>query len=246
MRLIIIPALAGSELLIEPFLDALPPDLEATVIEPPGFGRAPSPEGIPSVRALAQAALSVWEERGLGRAHLFGISLGGMIAQWMALLAPERVGRLVLASTTDTVLGAITRADLRHLALARCLLHPEEDVTAELAVGILDGHATSAITAHVEQASHQRARSRFDLLWLGAAAAAHDTSSRIGQVQAETLILSGGADDLIPAAAQAQMGARLGRARQVVLDGVGHDVTLEAPELVAAQVVDFLAQNTPP
>lgn len=244
MKLVVIPALAGSELLIEPFLDALPADLEVTVIEPPGFGKAPSPEGLPSVRALAEAALSIWDELGIDEAHLFGISLGGMIAQWMALLAPARVKRLILTSTTDMGLSVITHADLRYLAVARCLLQPEEDVTAGLAAEILNGHATDAIAAHVDQASHTQARSRFDLLWLGAAAASHDAHERIGELLAQTLVLSGGADDLIPASVQAQMCARITHAHQVVLDGIGHDVTLEAPERAAAEVVAFLSEST--
>lgn len=244
MRLIIIPALAGSELLIEPFLEALPAALEVTVIEPPGFGMAPSPSGAPSVKTLAQAALASWDALGIGEAHLFGISLGGMIAQWMTLLAPERVSRLILASTTDASLSAITHADLRYLAVARCLLHAEEDVTAELAAEVLNGHTTAAIAAHVEQASHAQARSRFDLLWLGAAAAAHDTRERIGELQMPTLVLSGGADDLIAASVQAELCARLPHAHQVVLDGVGHDLTLEAPERTAKEVMTFLSKAT--
>lgn len=244
MRLIVIPALAGSELLIAPFLDALPSTLEVTVIEPPGFGDAPSPEGVPSVTALAQAALAAWDASGVGRAHLFGISLGGMIAQWMALEAPERVDRLILASTADTGLSAVAHADLRYLAIARCLLHPEADATAELAAEILDDGATTAVAAHVDRAAHAQARSKADLLWLAAAAAAHDARDRLGEVQAETLVLSGGADDLIPATVQAAMCARMVNARQLVLDGVGHDVTLEAPDRTAAAVIAFLSAET--
>lgn len=243
MRLVIIPALAGSELLIAPFLEALPPALEVTVIEPPGFGGAPSPEGVPSVPALARAALAAWDAAGVGRAHLFGISLGGMIAQWMALEAPERVERLVLASTADTGLSAVAHADLRYLAIARCLMHPEADVTAELMAEVLNHGTTTAVAEHVDHVSHAQARSRLDLIWLAAAAAAHDARARIGEVQAQTLVLSGGSDDLIPATVQAQMCARMADARQVVLDGVGHDVTLEAPARTAAAVLKFLSAS---
>ena len=240
MQLIVIPALAGSEMILTPFLDALPPYLDVTVIEPPGFGDAPSPTGVPSVRELALAALSSWDKAGVGRAHLFGISLGGMIAQWMALEAPELVDRLILTSTTDTGLSAIIHADLRYLAVARCLLHPEADVTAELAADILNHNATDEITAHVDHAAHVQARSKLDLVWLGAAAASHNARDRLGEIQSKTLILSGGADDLIPATVQAEMGDRIRDTTHVVLDGVGHDVTLEAPDETAAAVSTFL------
>lgn len=200
---------------------------------------------MPSVLTLARAALAAWDEAGVGRAHLFGISLGGMIAQWMALEAPERIDRLILTSTADTGLSAVVHADMRYLGVARCLLHPEADATADLAAEILNHGATAAITAHVDRAAHAQARSKSDLLWLAAAAALHDARERIGEVRAQTLVLSGGADDLILAKVQAAMGDRMMHARQVVLEGVGHDVTLEAPDHAAAAVLEFLSAAPP-
>ena len=246
MKLIVIPALAGSELLIAPFLDALPASVEVTVIEPPGFGDSPSPEGVPSVQALAKAALEAWDASGVGRAHLFGISLGGMIAQWMAIEAPERIDRLILASTTDTGFNAIAHADLRYLAAARFLIQSEADATAELAAEILNDNATAEVAAHVDHAAHVQARSKLDLLWLGAAAASHRSRHRLAEIEVQTLILSGGADDLIPASVQAELCAELAHAQHVTLEGVGHDVTLEAPQGAATAVMAFLNEARAP
>jgi pimeloyl-ACP methyl ester carboxylesterase len=243
-RLMVIPALGGSAELLAPFVDALRPALEVTVLEPPGFGDAPSPEGAPSTRALAVAAIAAWDATGVGRADLLGLSLGGMVAQWMALEAPERVGRLVLASTTDLGLRALAQAGLKELAMARCMLLPEEDAAACLTSEVLDsGHGVSPeIEAQAEQAARATARPKADLLWLAAAAAAHDTRSELAKLTARTLVLSGEVDGLIAVADQRAMAARLPDARHVGLSAIGHDISLEAPERAAAAVVAFLSE----
>ncbi|MCB9730924.1 MAG: alpha/beta hydrolase [Deltaproteobacteria bacterium] len=245
--LVLIPALGGSEELLAPFVAALSSSLEVTVLEPPGFGDAPSPVGAPSTRTLARAALELWDEEGLGRADLFGISLGGMVAQWMALEAPDRIGRLVLASTTDLGLRALAGAGLRELAMARCLLLPEGDAMACLTAEVLDdGPAASPeVEAQAEHAARAHPRSKGDLLWLTAAAAAHDTRSELADLETHTLVLSGEADGLIPLDDQRAMAARLPHAHHITLSELGHDITLESPERTAATVLDFLAPPPP-
>jgi pimeloyl-ACP methyl ester carboxylesterase len=242
-RLMVIPALGGSAELLAPFVDALRASLEVSVLTPPGFGDAPSPEGAPSTRALALAAIETWDALGVGRADLLGLSVGGMIAQWLALEAPERVDRLVLASTTDLGLRAVAGAGLRELAMARCMLLPEADAMACLTSDVLDSGrgVPPEVEARAEQAARATARPKSDLLWLAAAAAAHDTRARLGELTAPTLVLSGEDDSLISVADQRAMAARLPDARHLTLSGIGHDLSLEAPARAAAAVVAFLS-----
>ena len=65
-----------------------------------GIGESEKPEGPYTARMMADDALQVLDEAGVERAHVVGASLGGMIAQELAVLAPERVDRLVLCCTT--------------------------------------------------------------------------------------------------------------------------------------------------
>ena len=58
------------------------------------------PEGPYTAREMADDALQVLDEAGVDRAHVLGASLGGMIAQEVVVLAPERVDKLVLGCTT--------------------------------------------------------------------------------------------------------------------------------------------------
>jgi 3-oxoadipate enol-lactonase len=65
-----------------------------------GSGRSDVPEGPYSLEQMADDAMAVLDACGLERAHVYGISLGGIIAQQIALAHPERVDRLVLGATT--------------------------------------------------------------------------------------------------------------------------------------------------
>jgi pimeloyl-ACP methyl ester carboxylesterase len=73
-----------------------------------------------------------------------------------------------------------------------------------------------------------------------AAALAHDVDARLGGIRAETLVLAGAADTLLPVATQRDLAARLVRSRFVVVPDAGHDLSVEAPEAVAAAVLAYV------
>ena len=84
--------------------DPIVPGLEARhlviAFDNRGIGESDKPEGPYTAAQMAGDALQVLDEAGIERAHVFGASLGGMIAQELAVIAPERVDRLVLGCTT--------------------------------------------------------------------------------------------------------------------------------------------------
>src|SRR3954462_5005093 len=73
---------------------------EAIAFDNRGVGRRDRPPGPYDVTAMADDAVAVMDAAGIERAHVYGISLGGMIAQEIALRYPERVDALVLGATT--------------------------------------------------------------------------------------------------------------------------------------------------
>src|ERR671914_57410 len=81
---------------------------EAIVIDNRGCGRSSTPWQPWTTRTMASDAVAVLDELGVERAHVGGASLGGMVAQELALEFPERVRTLVLGSTT----GGLPRLDL--------------------------------------------------------------------------------------------------------------------------------------
>lgn len=242
LPLIVVPQLAGSADLVRPFTHALPPALPVIVIEPPGFGASPSPRGVPSTRALASAVIAEWDRRAIGRAHLFGISLGGMVAQWIAIDAPDRLDHLVLASTAARGVRAVADAGLRALALARCLVAPDEEAAVCLVDRVLTDPARmdEGARASMHRAAKDHARSTSDLVWLALAAASHDADREAASIRAPTLVLSGEHDRLVTPETQALLAERIPSARQAAIPGAGHDITLEQPALAAKAVADFL------
>src|SRR5689334_15115760 len=74
--------------------------LEVIAFDNRGSGRSDVPEGPYSADQMADDAMAVLDDAGVARAHVYGISLGGMIAQQIVARYPERVDRLVLGATT--------------------------------------------------------------------------------------------------------------------------------------------------
>jgi 3-oxoadipate enol-lactonase len=68
-------------------------------VDHPGHGRSPLPERRIAVDDIARAVLALLDELGIERASFCGLSLGGMVGQWLGANAPERIERLVLACT---------------------------------------------------------------------------------------------------------------------------------------------------
>lgn len=95
-----------------------------------GHGASDAPAGAYSIDRLGRDVVELLDALGLERVHFLGLSLGGMIGQWLGLRAPERIERLVL-SNTSAYLGPADYFDGRIAELAR--IHDMRDMreTAE-------------------------------------------------------------------------------------------------------------------
>jgi len=84
----------------EPVLPGLAERFDVILFDNRGIGESDAPPGPYTAAEMADDAIQVLDEAGVGRAHVVGTSLGGMVAQELALGHPDRVDRLVLACTT--------------------------------------------------------------------------------------------------------------------------------------------------
>ncbi|HSK97985.1 MAG TPA: alpha/beta hydrolase, partial [Euzebyales bacterium] len=84
----------------EPALPVLRRVARIVLVDNHGVGQSAPLRSQTSVGDLAQDIVNVLDDAGIRRVHVVGVSLGGMIAQELAIEHPERIGRLVLASTT--------------------------------------------------------------------------------------------------------------------------------------------------
>src|SRR3954453_9486988 len=117
--LLLITGFTISSAVFEPVLDLYTPRLECIVFDNRGSGRSSAPL-LTSMPELAADAAGLLRALGLDSAHVYGLSMGGMIAQELAIRFPERVRGLVLGGTTPGGPRAArpTRRELRALGAA--------------------------------------------------------------------------------------------------------------------------------
>jgi 3-oxoadipate enol-lactonase len=225
------------------FLDRLAPAFELISFDNRGTGRSDRPNEEYTLDRMADEAVAVLDAAGHDRAHVVGISMGGMIAQLVALRHPARVRGLVLIATTTggpTVVPP-TPAALAVLAPDRSL-PPDEIVRRAMATISAPGFAArrpDAIEALVALAVAQPTP-QFVFVRQLAAIMASDRLARLGGITAPTLVVHGTEDPLVPPPNGAALARAIPGARLVELPQCGHLPMWECPERLAAVVHDFL------
>jgi pimeloyl-ACP methyl ester carboxylesterase len=242
--LVLLPALGLPAGVLDPVVAHLSRRLRTVVVELPGAGRAsPAPPGV-TTRALAASLAQVIARLDIGRPHLFGISLSGMVAQWAAIDSPDAIDRLVLASTAARGLEAMSSQPLQKLALARCLLTPGPTRLA-LAEAMVsdevreDPCEIQRLTTEIEATPRRDA----ELAWLVAAALRHDVRERLGQIVAPTLVLTGERDQIIQRSLQEELARGIPGARHSMIAGAGHALAIDQPEETARIIEAFLLED---
>lgn len=203
-----------------------------------GHGGSDVPTPPYTLDALGSDALAVLDAHDVSRAHVCGLSLGGLVALWLAVEHPERVGRLVLADTAarvGTEEGWTARAD----AVRRGGTGSVRDVVMErfFSARFREEHpATVAATGEILSTTSDQG-------YIGAcqALATADLRDRLSDVRAKTLVLVGSEDEATPPPdARALHGAIAGSVLRTI-PGAGHLANLERPEVFAELVSEFLA-----
>ena len=190
-----------------------------------GVGRSDRAPGPYTAAAMADDAVAVLDSAGAQRAHIYGISLGGMIAQEIALRHPDRVDRLVLGATTPGGAHAIA-ADETTMAFFR----RRGQMPAEEAVWASVPYNYAART-RAEQgdliAQDIRHRLRFPIeaepyAAQLAAALGHDTHDRLESITAPTLVVHGAEDVMVPPPNARLLADLIPGARLIELPGAAH------------------------
>jgi pimeloyl-ACP methyl ester carboxylesterase len=227
------------------FLEHLAAARRVIAFDARGTGRSSQAPLRTTTRQMAADALALLDHLGMAQVDVFGLSLGGMVATWLAIDAPGRVRRVVLGSTVRRGLEVSPRGLGRALSLGRCLLRPRmAEVEACLLRRILSPrfhreHAEAV--KRFERLARAEPASRFGLLRLIFAAAQHDASAHLGRLRAPALLLWGDLDTLLRYRFSRELACALVDARLEIIAGCGHDLSLEQPLATAARINAFLA-----
>jgi len=231
----------------EPFLKLLEARFRTLVIDNRGTGESDKPEQPFSLADMAADAASVFDHAGIDRAHVMGISMGGMIAQEFALNHPARLRGLVLGCTLCGFTHAVA-GDPE--ALAALQVNPGEPLAPQVERLLAACCAKSFVASARGQAVLKERLAEvmnypmtplhtYRLQW--GAIGGFDTFDRLPQIKAPTLIVTGTSDLLVPDANSDIIKERIPGAHVYKMPGVGHLFFWEAPEEAAAAVTKFLS-----
>jgi 3-oxoadipate enol-lactonase len=201
-----------------------------------GHGRSGVTPGEYTIERLGRDGEAVLDAAGADRAHVCGLSLGGLTAMWMAVHVPHRIAGLVLASTAARI-GTPDRWTER-------VRQVQESGMEAIADAAMPRWFTEDFRRRApETVARHRAMvaSCSPVGYSGACAALRDTDLReaIRRIDVPTLVVSGTADPVTPPADGVETCARIPGARLVTFDAA-HLPNVERADGFSAAVVEFL------
>jgi len=238
--LLLIQGLSGTHFTWgEPFLSLLEPDFDCVTFDNRGIGGSAEASGPFTIAEMADDALAVMDAAGLETAHVLGISMGGMIAQQLALQAPDRLRTLILGCTYPGGPGSalIAPEDAGPLLEAMGSGNLDRVIEAMYEVNLSPGFRDDPANFDDFKAMATAAPARQQTVQLQLqAVAGHDVQARLAEIAAPTLVIHGTEDRMIPVANGELIASRIPGARLEILEGVGHMFWWEQPERSAELV----------
>ena len=205
-----------------------------------GVGQSDVPEGPYSIAEMADDAAAVMDAAGIRSARVFGISMGGMIAQEFALRHANRVVRLVLGCTSfGGKTAKVAAKEVLDILRGRANMTPEE--------------GAEAMVPYIYDAGTPRERIDEDLVvrrsvyptaegYVAQVKAINAWScvDRLAEIKVPTLVIHGETDQLIPAENAYLLVERIAGAKLVMLPKASHIFTTDQPEKAHAAILQFL------
>lgn len=198
---------------------------------------------------MAADTLGILEAMGIKRAHMVGVSMGGMIAQRVAIAAPGRVLSLTSIMSSSGARG-LPQPDKKILRLlTRRPVGSGMDALVQHSVRLFQAIGSPAYPTPEEElhervlAAAQRSMHPVGILrQMVAIVADRDRAQQLARVQCPTLVVHGDADPLVPLAHGQDTAQRIAGARLVTVEGMGHDLPPEPVTQILNALIPHLQQ----
>jgi 3-oxoadipate enol-lactonase len=227
----------------EPVLAPLAEVFRVLSFDNRGIGGSDAPPGPYSTARMAEDAAAVLDAAGAERAHVVGTSLGGMTAQELALGRPERVDRLVLACTTPGGPSSYPMPERTAGLIEAVASLPREERFRRFVHSALSEPYDEKMVDRI--VAYRLEESQTLEAWQAQAAAAlgFDVASRLGEIRAPTLVVTGTADEVVDARNSELLLAGIVGARLERFEGCGHLFFWQEPERFVRLVTEFLSRR---
>lgn len=211
-----------------------------------GAGQSDMPPGPYDMKELARDALCLLDGLGIEKAFVLALSMGGMIAQELALLAPSRIRALVLGCThCGGALRLPPSPEVLQTLLANQNLSHEEIVEKNLPLflsracfkkrpDLVQAYRRAQLSSPLQPEHAFKAQL--------AAINSFDSCERLFELKAPTLIVTGSEDQLVPSENARTLSKRIPRAELVTIEGAGHALHAECPDRLNGLALDFFTR----
>ena len=182
-----------------------------------------------TIRDMARDVADAMGELGIEKADVFGVSMGGMIAQWLAIDYPERVGKLILTVTAARPNGVLEESIHEWMEQARAGKH----------AALMDSNLKRIYSERYYRQNKWMIPllgvltkpKRYDrFLTLAAACLSHDAFEELPRIKAPTLVIGGGKDRAVGSDAAGELAEKIPNAELKIYPQWGHGLYEEAKD----------------
>jgi pimeloyl-ACP methyl ester carboxylesterase len=227
---------------------ALSKHYKVIVFDNRGVGLSSKPNTPYSIELMAEDARAVLDAAEVESAHVYGISMGGMIAQRLALKYPERIRSLILGCTTsggENHVQPSPEVSMHMVSRASSTATPEEIAWATAPIlysqSFIENHR-DLVAEDIKIRTENPILPHAYMLQLQACLA-HNTYALLNQIKAPTFVIHGDADRLVPYENGVTLAEKIPNAEFLTVSGAGHIYVSEESNLVNNKVLEFLKKQ---
>jgi pimeloyl-ACP methyl ester carboxylesterase len=239
--LLLIQGLGFSAAMWHRILPALESRFRVIRYDARGIGRSDVPDGPYPIELMAADAVAVLDAADESSAHVFGASLGGLVAQEVAISYLDRVRSLTLCCTHPAGTDAVWPDEsVMTMLTTRNTLSREEAIRASIPVGYAESTPRDEVEEDIRLRLEIPTSAEGYTNQLMGGLGYPGTKSRLPSVTVPALVITGDLDQMVPPANSDILAATLPDARKIVVAGAGHVIFTDAPDALTKALLEFL------